>query len=575
MPYSINAPYSFTLFSLGANGTYETPNTVYLTDDAAGTAGLHPIKGDRPAPLSNITKIESKDYKDYSSTKYANPSGYTYGNRIDLIGNIGNVSPGAIFANVTRNAAIGAASFLGNPITQQFAQPAISTAFKTTKLDGIDDGRSENMGQPYSMVPFTRLSQIAKWPSKYQDFRSFKGYTFSIDNMRLDGASAAARGVANLDAKGSIIAAAYAVASAAPGGAYQVFNIESIYGWGNHGEPNALHRDFTARSHVATRWKPGTYIDENYKPKKGKWLPTNNPAELVTEFRGDKITVIDYSQRKLSHAYRWKPAFFPGAQKFNNFISTTDLTKDFIKFYFTGPKLQNGADEIDDIIVFRAIIDSFTDTHSPSWSAVNMIGRADPNYMYTGYSREVSISFTVFATSRDEMKPIYRKLNALASYTAPEYGVGTIAMKSPWMRMTIGDLLVQQPVLINSLSYTLVDGDTTWEINIEDDPTMMQAPHKISVTLGLNVITDYLPEKNGKMYTLAKKFNADAMPLEGGNNWLSDFGSTAMNDELLRQIADKQQDNLKVKDAKKTKGIKSPSAKAIEAANEFGLALPK
>jgi hypothetical protein len=119
-------------------------------------------------------------------------------------------------------------------------------------------------------------------------------------------------------------------------------------------------------------------------------------------------------------------------------------------------------------------------------------------------------------------------------------------MKSPWMRMTIGDLLVQQPVLINSLSYTLADGDTTWEINIEDDPTMMQAPHKVSVSLGLNVITDYLPEKNGKMYTLAKKFNSDAQPKEGGDNWLSDFGTTAMSDELKRQQANAEQDKIKL-----------------------------
>jgi hypothetical protein len=93
------------------------------------------------------------------------------------------------------------------------------------------------------------------------------------------------------------------------------------------------------------------------------------------------------------------------------------------------------------------------------------------------------------------------------------------------------------------LSYTFVDGDTTWEINIEDDPTMMQAPHKITVSLGLNVITDYLPEKKGKMYTLAKQFNKQATPIEGGDNWLSDFGTTAMSDELLMQAGDKQEEN--------------------------------
>ena len=564
MPYSYNAPYGFTLFPVGGTTNYATPNTVYLTDSIGlgtsnfGTA-LHPIQAETPILTGNNTAYDEngnptpwtgkniKTVYAYFDNDSANPTGYTYPNRIDIIGNIGNVSPGAIFQNALRNAAIGGASFLGNPITQQFAQPAISTAFKTTKLDGIDDARSENMGQPYSMMPFTRIPDIANYPSKYKDFRSFKGYTFSVDNMRLDGASAASRGVANLDAKGSIISTAYAAASAIPGGAYQVFNIESIYGWGNHGEPNALHRDFTARSHVATRWKAEIGTDANGKPSKGKWLPTKNPLEMLTEFRGDKINVIDYSQRILSQAYRWKAPLFPGAEKWNKFVSATDLTKDFIKFYFTGPKLQNGMpEEIDDIIVFRATIDSFTDTHSPSWTAVNMIGRADPNYTYTGYSREVNISFTVLATNRDEMKPIYRKLNALASYTAPEYGIGTIAMKSPWMRMTIGDLLVQQPVLINSLAYTFTDGDTTWEINIEDDPTMMQAPHKITVSLGLNVITDYLPEKNGKMYTLAKQFNEQAIPKEGGDNWLSDFGTTAMSDELLRQAALDQQDKKTV-----------------------------
>ena len=559
MPYSYNAPYGFTLFPVGGTTNYATPNTVYLTDSIGlgtsnfGTA-LHPIQAETPILTGNNTAYDEngnptpwtgkniKTVYAYFDNDSANPAGYTYPNRIDIVGNIGNVAPGAIFANVAKNAILGGASGLGNPITQQFVQPAVSSLFKIKTLDGILDDRSENMGQPYSIMPFTRLEQIANWPGKYKDFRSFKGYTFNVNTVRLDGASAATRGIANLDAKGSIIGAAYGAASVLPGGAYQVFNIESIYGWGNHGEPNALHRDFTARSHVATRWKAEIGTDANGKPSKGKWLPTKNPLEMLAEFRGDKINVIDYSQRILSQAYRWKAPLFPGAEKWNKFVSATDLTKDFIKFYFTGPKLQNGMpEEIDDIIVFRATIDSFTDTHSPSWTAVNMIGRADPNYTYTGYSREVNISFTVLATSRDEMKPIYRKLNALASYTAPEYGIGTIAMKSPWLRMTIGDLLVQQPVLINSLAYTFKDVDTTWEINIEDDPTMMQAPHKITVSLGLNVITDYLPEKNGKMYTLAKQFNKNAIPKEGGDNWLSDFGTTAMSDELLRQAVLDQQ----------------------------------
>ena len=106
----------------------------------------------------------------------------------------------------------------------------------------------------------------------------------------------------------------------------------------------------------------------------------------------------------------------------------------------------------------------------------------------------------MIATDRNELKFIWQKLNALAGYTTPTYDGTTL--KGPWMRVTIGDLFVQQPALINSLSYTLHDSDTTWEINVEGDTEMMQVPKKVSVSMGLHMITDYIPRKNGTFYTL-------------------------------------------------------------------------
>lgn len=569
MPTSYSQPYSSTTFPNGASGTSPIlygdttfplgpngPIPVYYTqtdfssiDDIFGNDESLPKNQTIEIKIDANGNLTSKSKSTISTatillgndlTTLPNLPGYTYGSRADVVSQIGNVVPGSIFKNALRNAAVGAAAGLGNPMTHQFSSVALNRGFNSNKTTDI---RGVNLDAPFSSMPFTRKAEIENWKfGKYKDFRAFKGYIFSVDDMRLDGASAAGRGLFNRDSKNSVIGAAYAAATATPGGAYKIFNLESVYGWGNHGDVNALHRDFTARSQVATRWKLG----EGKAP--GKWVPTDNPIELTTEFRGDRINVIDFGQRKLSQIYRWKPARFPEAEKWNNFVAATDLTKDFIKFYFTGPKLQNGMpDEIDDVIVFRAIIDSFSDTHSPSWQAVNMVGRADPNYMYTGYGREVSLSFTVYATSRDEMKPIYRKLNALAGYTAPDYANNkTIAMKSPWLRMTIGDLLVQQPVLINSLAYTFIDADTTWEINIEDDPAMMQAPHKISVALGLHVITDSLPQKNGRMYTLAKQFAETSVAQEGGDNWLSDINETAQNVELRRKLAQSQQTDTTV-----------------------------
>jgi hypothetical protein len=65
--------------------------------------------------------------------------------------------------------------------------------------------------------------------------------------------------------------------------------------------------------------------------------------------------------------------------------------------------------------------------------------------------------------------------------------------------------------------------DAPWEINIEDDPTMMQVPLKIGVSLNFNMVGDYMPQKGGRFYTLAKRFDEIGTPKQGADNWLSDF----------------------------------------------------
>lgn len=368
----------------------------------------------------------------------------------------------------------------------------------------------------------------------YADFRSRLGIQNESDkdsqaalsyvvSKRLDGTAAAIR-------KGWR-GAVYAGASVSPLGPYSIFNLETLYGWGEHDNPNAIRADFTLRSHISTAWRTSANrqikADTRDKSIKGEFIPTRNPQELATPFRGDKISVIDFSKRTIDAAYDWKRKYLNGEKGFGKFLNNVediaDLTQDFIKFYFTGPKLYAGnVDDEDDIIVFRAIITSFSETFNPGWTDQKMIGRADPNYIYTGLTRDLTIDFDIYATDRDELKPIYRKLNALAGYTAPTYDLKSIAMQAPWMRLTIGDLYYQTPVIMNSLGFTY-DMDASWEINIEDDPTMMQVPRKISVSAGFNVITDYLPQKGGRFWTLAKTFeNGSAVPKAGNDNWLSD-----------------------------------------------------
>jgi hypothetical protein len=75
----------------------------------------------------------------------------------------------------------------------------------------------------------------------------------------------------------------------------------------------------------------------------------------------------------------------------------------------------------------------------------------------------------------------------------------------------------------------------------------MQVPHKVAVQLGMHIIPDYLPELRGRMYTLAKTFGPDAIPKEGGDNWLSDFGTNDINENADKNAAERGSDKGKFK----------------------------
>jgi len=407
--------------------------------------------------------------------------------------------------------------FIGPPIPDQpFWLPTISTDF-----------RSRVSSLYKSVLPGSE----PKYTYSNIDLQQTANITQNALNYilpRFDGLYSSLRKGNNNRAR-SIL---YTAASAQPYGVYGVIGLGSPinrldYGWGNHGRTLSNRQDFTIGSNIRTQWDT---------EDGGKWIGTRSPLELGTLFRGDKVSVIDYGKRKLGSAYKYNPRIGDDT----SFGRVLSHTRDFIKFFFTGPLLHNNSGDLkDDIMTFRASITSLSDTFSPNWTAQQMIGRADPNYIYTGFSRDLSLDFVVHATSRDELKPIWRKLNALAGYTTPRY-LGT-KMQAPWMRITIGDLFRQQPVIIENLSYTLHDTDTTWEINIEDDATNMEVPHRVSVSMTMKMISDYIPQLDGTFYTLtsgesSKNFDTFGIPKQGSYNWLSDrFRDNVTNDPNPRK----------------------------------------
>ena len=485
-----------------------------------------------------------------------------------------NITPKSIVGNAIGYASSILGSLSGIPQIGQVGQTAAGMFDSTNSYLTLAKDRLTRQG----------IRQFIKYPDFRSTFTFPKGDLFNETNAtfetsnqtiayftsrRVDGLAASTR----LGMERSWKSVVYAAAAVTPIGPYSVFNLDGFsttgYGWGDHDNPDAFRNDFTLRSHVATRWQPsvpkvfnftetdptsGQLLFKSKLVEQGDWSPTLNPLELATPFRGDKVTVIDFGKRTLKDAYRWKP------KRKIDLFDKQSLTQDFIKFYLTGPKLHNGLPksvlgdddpDADDIIVFRAHITNFDDSITANWTPVTMIGRADPNYTYTGMSRDVGLSFDVYATDRDEVKPIWRKLNALAGYTSPTYDPESIAMIAPWMRLTVGDLFVQAPVVLTSISYDFAM-DAPWEINIEDDPTMMQVPLKIGVSLNFNMVGDYMPQKGGRFYTLAKRFDETAMPKRGADNWLSDFRD---NVDTIYEAKEQETEKNKQTQGGKAKGL--------------------
>lgn len=166
--------------------------------------------------------------------------------------------------------------------------------------------------------------------------------------------------------------------------------------------------------------------------------------------------------------------------------------------------IKNGASEgrNADYLHFRAYINGFTDNYGATWNDVQYVGRGNKFKSYGGFTRDISMGFTIAATSKAELTPMFTKLNFLASTLAPDYTSAGF-MRGNIVRMTVGGYLHEVPGVLTSLTYTIPD-DTTWEIGIDtegnSDPSVKELPHRIEVSLAFTPIEDFLPSRQTLSY---------------------------------------------------------------------------
>lgn len=155
-------------------------------------------------------------------------------------------------------------------------------------------------------------------------------------------------------------------------------------------------------------------------------------------------------------------------------------------------------------MIFRAFLDGLTDDMNAEWKPIKYVGRGESFYGYEGFTSGYSINFTVAALSKQEMKPLYQKLNFLKSTMAPDYKEGK--MRGNIMEVTVGDYIKEQPGIITSLSISVPE-DAVWEIALNEpdntanaalDADMHELPQILKVSMTFIPIYNFLPRKSSE-----------------------------------------------------------------------------
>jgi hypothetical protein len=212
-------------------------------------------------------------------------------------------------------------------------------------------------------------------------------------------------------------------------------------------------------------------------------------------------------------------------------VLSNEITNDLVKFRIG--VIDNDNPSKKTYIHFRAFIQGMNDSYSAKWSGTSYVGRGEELYRYGGFSRSISLSWTVVAQSKQELIPMYQKLNYLASTMAPDYSTKGY-MRGNLVSLTIGGWLFEQVGFIEGISYDIPD-DSPWEIAIGDevdnsgsfnDSSVKEMPHRIEVSgFKFTPIQSFVPATQQNTYAGQDPNNPNQAVYEGvDGNFVQSYG---------------------------------------------------
>ena len=174
------------------------------------------------------------------------------------------------------------------------------------------------------------------------------------------------------------------------------------------------------------------------------------------------------------------PIYQSGVEKDKEILKATN---DLVKFRIG--VINNNNPSLKTYVHFRALIDSMSDNYSSEWEAQKFMGRGENFYKYSGFDRQISLSWTVAAQSKQELIPMYQKLNYLASVCAPDYSSNGY-MRGNLISLTVGGWCHEQVGIMKGINLE-VPGESPWEIGIgegtnQKDSSVKELPMIVKVT---------------------------------------------------------------------------------------------
>lgn len=258
-------------------------------------------------------------------------------------------------------------------------------------------------------------------------------------------------------------------------------------------EPQDTYADSVSPYTFETRFER-EQVPTVRKSSVGNRIPRVSPFSSETSLPRDEIAKLFYQTCLRKNGY-------PGGQEVSNleYDKSYEEALGLIPFCITTLTPDHRT-----YLNFQASLESYNDNYSGDWDSVQYVGRAEKFWGYTGFSRNIDISFKIAIARPEDCEEMYHRLNRLVGATAPSYGPDGLFMRGTLASLTIGDLLKHKDGFINNVKISW-QTDYPWEVkssensNIPVGPFMV--PHVLDISLQFTPIEEKtVTEDNGDYF---------------------------------------------------------------------------